>query len=55
LRELRGTLGRLGRLDLFRQYEADIAEADVLLARDSWRLVEAVSDLTERLRALISE
>jgi hypothetical protein len=37
------------------------AGGDVLLARDRWRLVEAVSgarsvdDLTERFRALISE
>ncbi len=59
--ELPGTLSRLGRLHLFRQYEADIVQADVLLARDSWRLVEAVTgatsadDLSERLRALISE
>jgi hypothetical protein len=38
-----------------------IVQADVFLARDSWRLVEAVTgatsadDLSERLRALISE
>jgi hypothetical protein len=38
-----------------------IVQADVLLTRDSWRLVEAVTgatsadDLSERLRALISE
>jgi major membrane immunogen (membrane-anchored lipoprotein) len=37
------------------------SRADVLLARDSWRLVEAVTgatsadDLSERLCALISE
>lgn len=60
-RELRNSLSRFGRLDLERQYQVDIIQADALLKRDRWRLVEAVTDatsiddLSDRLGALIAE
>jgi hypothetical protein len=54
-------LARFGRLDLAAQYQVDLAQADALIQRDRWSMVQAVvgatsaDDLTERLRALISE
>jgi hypothetical protein len=61
LRELRGTLRRLGRLDIVRQFQIDIAQADTIVERGRWRIVEAVSsavsvdELRDSLSALIEE